>query len=268
MTRMPTYYSPHGGGPCFFMDTPPGIPTDTWDSMAEFLRNLPSDLPEPPKAIVVISAHWMTDVPTMITSEAPPLLYDYYGFPEHTYKLTYPAPGAPKLAERVSGLLNEAGFETASETKRGLDHGVFIPFKVIYPDADIPILQLSMLKTEDAAEHIRMGKALAPLRDEGILIVGSGLSYHNLRHFFHQPLAHDQTSKAFDDWLTDASTADVDREAKMSKWQAAPGARACHPTSEHLLPVFIAAGAAKGETGSQVFSDWVLGKAVSGYRFG
>ena len=268
MTRMPTYFIPHGVGPCFFMDPRPGTPADTWDRMADFLKKLPEDLPEPPKAVLIISAHWLTDVPTMITTEAPELYFDYYGFPPHTYELTWPAKTSGWLAARTKELLNDAGYRVAEETERGLDHGVFVPFKLIYPDADMPILQLSMLNTDNAAEQIRYGQALAKLRDEGVLIIGSGLSYHNLRQFYHQPLVTNPDSVAFDDWLTDAATDTDGRNDKLAQWLKVPTARAVHPTSEHLLPMMIAAGAATGDQGEQIYSDIVLGKAVSGYRFG
>ena len=268
MTRMPTYFIPHGGGPCFFMDPRPGTPEDTWDRMADFLKNLPEDLPEPPKAVLIISAHWLTDVPTMITTEKPKLYYDYYGFPPHTYELTWPATTSGWLAERTKDLLTEAGYEVAEETERGLDHGVFVPFKLIYPDADIPILQLSMLNTDNADAQIRYGQALSALRDEGVLIIGSGLSYHNLRQFYHQPFTTNPDSVTFDNWLTSAATDDESRNEKLASYLSAPAIRESHPTVEHLLPIMIAAGAATGDHGTQIYSDIVLGKAVSGYRFG
>ena len=266
ITRWPTYFIPHGGGPCFFMDTPPGIPTDTWDSMAAFLRGIDGELGQRPKAVLVISAHWETNTPTLLTSERPALLYDYYGFPPHTYELTYPAHTPMALAGRVKGLLERAGMDVAEDTTRGLDHGVFIPFKLIYPDADVPVLQLSQFRSRDAAEHIRLGEALAPLRDEGVLIIGSGLSYHNLRQFFAPQGG--EASEAFDDWLTETALDTQNRDARLSQWNRAPGAMTSHPTPEHLLPMMVAAGAAKGDVGVQVYSDHVLGKAVSGYRFG
>lgn len=268
MKVWPTYYIPHGGGPCFFMDTPPGIPTDTWESMAAFLKGIDEELGERPRAVIVISAHWQRNNPTIYRQEKPALLYDYYGFPPHTYELTYPVSGDQQLTEEIAEALREGGFAPEFEDKRGLDHGVFIPFKLIYPDADVPIVQLSMLRGDSPEDHIKLGKALAPLREKGVLIVGSGLSYHNLRTFFHQPLAQDKASGDFDRWLTDAVLDVPNRDAKLNVWETAPAARACHPTEEHLLPLMVAAGAAEDEAATQVYSDWVLGKAVSGYRFG
>ncbi|MAP94204.1 MAG: dioxygenase [Ponticaulis sp.] len=268
MKRWPTYYIPHGGGPCFFMDTPPGIPTNTWESMADFLRNIDTELGERPSAVIVISAHWQRTNPTIHIGAKPELLYDYYGFPPHTYELTYPMSGAPELATEIADLLKGEGFTPEFEEKRGIDHGIFIPFKLIYPDADVPIVQLSMLRGDSPEDHIRLGRALEPLRDKGVLIIGSGLSFHNLRTFFHQPRATDPGSVQFDDWLTESVLTSDHREERLSTWETAPFARACHPTEEHLLPLMVAAGAAPEEAGVQVFSDIVLGKAVSGYRFG
>ena len=176
--RQPAIFIPHGAGPCFFMDW---NPADAWDKTAAYLRGIPASLPEKPKAILLVTAHWLAPQPSMSSAAQPGMLFDYYGFPPHTYELKYPAPGAPALAERVSALLAGAGFAPQQDAARGYDHGTFIPLKVAFPDADIPVLQLSLLQSLDAADHVRLGQALAPLRDEGVLIVGSGLSYHNLR---------------------------------------------------------------------------------------
>ena len=182
-TRQPTLFIPHGGGPCFFMDPPPNDP-HAWDAMAAYLRGIAASLPAKPRAILVISAHWETPRPTVMTAAHPPMLFDYYGFPEHTYKLEYPAPGSPELASRVRALLADAGIASDADDARGYDHGVFVPFLLMFPDADIPIVQLSLRGDLDPAAHIAIGRALAPLRDEGVLIVGSGMSYHNLRRFW------------------------------------------------------------------------------------
>ena len=178
MSRLPTLFIPHGGGPCFFMNWDP---PDTWHRMAEYLRRVPDDVGVRPRALVVISGHWEEEVVTIQNNPAPPLLYDYYGFPESTYQITFPAPGAPEVAARISELLKAAGIEFIYDHARGFDHGVFIPLKVAYPKADLPIVQVSLLASMDPAEHIRLGQALASLRDEGVLIIGSGMSYHNMR---------------------------------------------------------------------------------------
>lgn len=252
------------------MDMPPGIPADTWHSMAAYLRGIAASLNARPKAVLVISAHWETERPTLTTAETPSLLFDYYGFPEHTYRLTYPAPGAPDVARDVGELLAAAGFQPAFDAARGLDHGVFIPFKLIYPDAGIPMLQLSLLRSLDAAEHIRIGAALAPLRDRGVLIVGSGMSYHNLRDFYASSETAIDAARSFDTWLTSAVTdSNIDaRTRELGKWRAAPHARDCHPRSEHLIPLMVAAGAALDDRGVCVYKDTVFGKTVSGFQFG
>lgn len=265
--RQPSIYLPHGGGPCFFMDPPADEPT-RWVAMEAYLRNLPSMLPGRPDALLVISAHWEMKRPTVLAAPKPGLLFDYSNFPPHTYRLTYPAPGAPELAARVRGLLAEAGIETDEELERGYDHGIFIPLKVSFPEADIPILQLSLQAGLDPIHHIAIGKALTSLRDHNILIIGSGLSFHNLSAL-GDPRAG-IPAEAFDRWLTDTLCDGpvANREAGLAHWSLAPSARACHPREEHLLPLMVAAGAASGEIGHHAFSGTIWGKAVSAYHFG
>lgn len=265
-TRQPTLYLPHGGGPCFFMDWTMG-PADTWERTATWLRGIEGTLPAKPKALLVISAHWEEAVPTVLTQAAPPLLFDYYGFPKHTYELTWPAPGDPKLASRVRELLGQAGIDSAENGERGFDHGVFIPLKVAMPQAHLPTVQLSLRTGLDPKFHLELGRALAPLRDEGVLIVGSGMSYHNMRGFMHP--ASKETSRAFDDWLSETSTLEAgQRDARLAAWTSAPQARACHPREEHLLPLMVIAGAGQDDRGSTVFRDEVMGVTVSAVRFG
>lgn len=265
--RQPTLFIPHGGGPCFFMDTPPRWPRDTWDRMAAFLRNLAGSLPERPKAVLVISGHWEAELPTVSMTAKPALLFDYYGFPEHTYRLTYPAPGAPEVAQRARALLEKAGISTAEDGARGLDHGVFIPFMLIYPHADVPIVQLSLQQGLDPKAHLTLGRALAPLREEGVLIVGSGMSYHNLPKLMGG--RGNEAAEAFDAWLTETvESAASERWAKLDRWRSAPGGEDSHPREEHLMPLMVAAGAAGDDSGARIYSDRVLGKALSGFRFG
>ena len=264
--RLPTLYLPHGGGPCFYMDWTMG-PPDTWDRMAAWLRGIDATLPERPRALLVVSAHWEAAVPTVTTSAAPPLLYDYYGFPPHTYELKWPAPGAPELASRVRHLLSGAGFESGEDGQRGFDHGVFVPLKLSYPEAQAPTVQLSLRAGLDPAEHLAMGRALAPLRDEGVFIVGSGMSYHNMRHFNTRP-AH-EPSVRFDAWLDEVARQEAPkRDAALAAWAQAPSARECHPREEHLLPLMVAAGAAGSDRGKAVYRDEVMGVAVSALQFG
>ena len=264
--RLPTFYLPHGGGPCFFMDNTRG-PADMWAPMAAFLRGLIATLPEKPRAVVVVSGHWEEAAFTVNSAAHPPLLFDYYGFPEHTYRLQYPAPGSPELARRVRGLLEGAGMATGEDAQRGLDHGVFIPFMLILPDADVPVVEVSLRSDLDAGEHLRAGQALAPLRDEGVLIVGTGMSFHNMRAFGPGAAA---PSKQFDTWLSAAVTAPsaLARNDALTAWERAPAARTSHPREEHLLPLMVAAGAAGTDLGHKVFEGEVLGATVSGFQFG
>ena len=268
--RLPSLYIPHGGGPCFFMDTPPGLPRDLWDRMGAYLRGIDASVGERPKAVLVVSGHWETERPTVNTSPRPPLLFDYYGFPEHTYRLTYPVAGSPTVARRVRELLAASGIPCDEEPERGLDHGVFIPFKLIYPDADVPVVQLSLNRNLDASTHLSLGRALVPLRDEGVLIVGSGMSYHNLRDLFSSDPRSTSAAAEFDAWLNEAVTESdpAAREKKLAAWHQAPGARAAHPRPEHLIPLMVAAGAAGEDLGRRTYNQPLLGKPVSGFQFG
>lgn len=267
MNALPSYYIPHGGGPCFFMDWTMG-PPDTWDAMAAWLRGLAGQIGARPHAILVVSAHWEEDEITVTGASHPPLYYDYYGFPEHTYRLTWPAPGDPGLAAAVADLLGAAGIACRIDPARGYDHGVFIPFKLIYPQADIPVVEMSLRAGLDPAFHVRVGAALAPLRERGVLIVGSGMSYHNNRTLLGGGDAR-ADSVAFDAWLhTVCALPEPARGAALARWAQAPGARAAHPREEHLLPLMVVAGAGGSAPGEAVYEDQVLGAVVSGYRFG
>jgi aromatic ring-opening dioxygenase catalytic subunit (LigB family) len=265
--RQPAIFLPHGGGPCFFMPPPADEPT-RWVALEAYLRILPSRLPARPDALLIISAHWETALPTVLTKSKPGLFFDYYNFPPHTYRLTYPAPGAPALSARLRRLLAEAGIESAEDAERDYDHGIFVPMKVAFPEAEIPILQLSLQSGLDPAAHIAIGKALAPLRDENIVVIGSGLSFHNLRAL-GDPAAQ-APARAFDAWLTHTlcELPPEAREAGLVDWASAPGARASHPREEHLLPLMVAVGAAAGAAGQHAFSGTIWGKAISAYHFG
>ena len=265
--KLPTFFISHGGGPCFFIDWTPFGDPHTWDGMAQSLRDLPKLVGSRPKAILVISGHWEKFQFTVTTNPHPPLLYDYSGFPPEAYKIEYPAPGSPELASKVRDLLGKAGFETAEDTNRGFDHGVFIPFKLIYPEADIPIVQLSLRHDLDPSAHIAAGRALAPLREEGILIVGSGSSYHDLRRFGPSGA---NNSEIFDTWLTEAVTKHDpgERNKALTNWESAPAARDAHPREEHLLPLMMVAGAAGEDTGTRIYSERVMGVRMSAFEFG
>ena len=261
MARQPTFFIPHGGGPCFFMDDPAGM----WTDMGAFLRSLPDRLPERPTALLVVSGHWETTGFALTGAAQPGLIYDYYGFPPHTYALRYDAPGAPDLARDAAGLLVGAGLAAQVDPSRGLDHGVFIPLKVAFPDADIPVVEMSVEAGLDPALHTAAGRALAPLRERGVVIIGSGMSFHNMRGYgdprFTDP-SHD-----FDRWLTEAVELEGPARAdRLAGWAGAPSGRLSHPTEEHLIPLMVAAGAADG-AGTCIYSETDLKTAISGFAF-
>jgi aromatic ring-opening dioxygenase catalytic subunit (LigB family) len=263
--RMPTVYVPHGGGPWPFVEVGLGSRTEQ-AALATYLRDLAKLPGERPKALLVISAHWEERVPTVMTSAAPPMLYDYYGFPPASYEITWPAPGHPELAARVRALLESAGFETDEDPERGYDHGTFVPLKLTYPAADIRVCQLSLVRGLDPATHLAIGRALAPLRDAGVFIIGSGLSYHNLRAF--GPEAR-PVSVAFDTWLRETTQKpQAERDKALLDWARAPAARLAHPREEHLLPLMVCAGAAGKDAGTITYSGTLLDLQISAHQFG
>jgi aromatic ring-opening dioxygenase catalytic subunit (LigB family) len=241
-------------------------PADTWQKTQRFLEGLAATLPEPPKAILVVSGHWEEPAFTASAAARPELIFDYSGFPEHTYRLTWSAPGSPELAERVTGLLAQAGLPSAVSANRGFDHGVFVPLKVVFPEARIPVVSLSLAASLDPALHLAAGRALASLRGDGVLIVGSGMSFHNLRGYF-QPETPER-AKAFDDWLTRAvESPAAERDALLTGWRNAPFAAYAHPREEHLIPLMVVAGAGGDAQGTCEFGDQPMGAALSAYRF-
>jgi aromatic ring-opening dioxygenase catalytic subunit (LigB family) len=262
--RMPLAFIPHGGGPWPFVDL--GLPRAEVDDLVGYLRSVRALPKTPPRALLVISAHWEQDVPTLMTSERPPILYDYYNFPKASYAITWPAPGQPALAARVAELLGAAGFQTATNANRGFDHGTFIPLKLTYPDADVPTLQLSLKSGLDPAEHLAMGRALSPLRDEGVFIVGSGMTFHNLRAFRDPRSA--PVAEAFDAWLRETmALGPEERNQRLEQWAKAPAARAAHPREEHLLPLMVVAGAAGDDRATLAFNGTFSGLRMSAYHF-
>ncbi len=266
INRFPTYFIPHGAGPCFFMDWDP---PQTWDAMKDWLSRLVEDAGARPQAILVISGHWEAQRFTLNTAQQPDLLFDYNGFPPHTYELTWPAQGDPALVQRVAQLLEQHGIDYDRQ-ERALDHGVFIPLKLAVPQADIPVLQLSLQQSLDPQSHLALGRALEPLRDEGVLIVGTGMSFHNMRRFRMQGGdAVDPDSERFDTWLAETvALPAAEREQRLQHWDQAPGGRASHPREEHLLPLHVIAGAGGSDAGVQVFQDRVLGSVQSAFRMG
>ncbi len=263
--RMPVAFLPHGGGPWPFVDL--GMDKAELEALAGYLRSVRNLPKTAPKALLVISAHWEEAVPTLMTAARPPMLYDYYGFPPESYRITWPAPGAPELATRVGALLGAAGFPSAVDAQRGFDHGTFVPLKLAWPDADVPTLQLSLKRGLDPKEHLALGRALAPLRDEGVFILGSGMSFHNMRAFW-DPNAG-AGAKTFDQWLQETvALPQAQRDERLANWSAAPSARFAHPREEHLLPLMVVAGAAGADVGSCPFVGACFGKQISAYHFG
>ena len=244
-----------------------GLPPEEVAALKEYLQSVRMLPRRSPRALLVVSAHWEEPVPTLLTAEHPPMLYDYYGFPPESYRLTWPAPGDPQLARDVSGLLERAGFRIASDPARGFDHGTFVPLKVAYPDADVPAVQLSLVRGLDPAHHVALGRALAPLRDEGVFIIGSGMTFHNLRAFGDpRAVSH---ADAFDEWLRGAmgKTPD-DRARALTEWAEAPSARFAHPREEHLIPLMVATGAAGDDPARLAFNGTFGGTRLAAYHFG
>lgn len=265
MTRMPTYFLSHGGGPWPWLDGPF---RRQFDALEKHLASVPGELPAAPRAILVVTGHWEAPQFTVGAAERPGMVYDYSGFPPHTYSIKYGAPGSPGIAERVKTLLEGAGIPAVLDRERGFDHGTFTPLAVMYPRADVPVVQLSLKRGYDPEEHLALGRALAPLRDEGVLIVGSGLSWHNLRMFGPQARA---PSEAFDGWLDNAlHLPPAERSAAIRRWEEAPAARLAHPQEDHFVPLMVALGAAEGEPATRVYHerDFMGGVTASSYRFG
>lgn len=259
--KAPALYIPHGGGPLPLLDDPAHA------TLTAFLRQCPS-LFTRPEAILVISAHWEAPTCTVQSGASPELLFDYYGFPQESYHFQYPAPGQPNLAERAASLLEGAGIPAALDAARGFDHGVFVPLMLMYPDADIPCFQLSLLDTMDPAAHIALGRALAPLRDDGVMILGSGSPFHNMNAFRDGDSGRERC-QAFDDWLFDTCcTRPADEAAaRLVNWEGAPHARYAHPREEHLLPLHVCFGSAlEGYRPAQrVFDGDMMGYKMSAF---
>lgn len=263
--RLPVVFLPHGGGPWPFVATPFGAPAEL-ELLSSYLRSVREVPKQQVKALLVVSAHWEEPVPTVMNGARPPMLYDYYGFPPESYQIQWPAPGEPEVASRVQSLLGAAGFETKTDPERGFDHGTFVPLKLAYPDADVPTVQLSLVRGLDPEVHLAMGRALAPLRDEGVFIIGSGMTYHNLRAF---NASGREPARTFDAWLQQtAGLAPADRDARLVAWASAPAARAAHPREEHLLPLMVVAGAAGEDRAHIPYAGTLLGLQLSAYQFG
>ncbi|MDE2402400.1 MAG: dioxygenase [Burkholderiales bacterium] len=265
LTRLPTYFISHGGGPWPYMDDFRQV----FAALEASLKDIPRQIGATPKAVLVISGHWEARDFTVMSSPNPSMVYDYAGFPEHTYHVKYSAPGAPELARRVQSLIEAAGLVARLDPDQGFDHGTFVPLVIMYPDAKVPVLQLSLKAGYKPAEHLALGRALASLREEGVLIIGSGLSYHNMRQM--GPGAK-IASKTFDDWLqqTLISVDPDERERRLLEWSGAPAARLAHPREDHLIPLMVAVGAAVQEPATLIYHEDNLfgGVTASSFRFG
>ena len=263
---LPTYFISHGGGPWPWLDGPF---RRNFDVLERSLRETAREIGAKPKAVLAISGHWEEPQFTVMSGAHPPMVYDYSGFPEHTYRIRYAAPGAPQVAQRVRELLEVAGLAAREDAARGFDHGTYTPLAVMYPEADVAVLQLSLKQGYDPGEHLAAGRALAKLRDEGVLVMASGLSYHNLRQFGPGAKA---ASRAFDEWLTQTlvKSNPSERVERLLDWSRAPAAREAHPQEDHLIPLMIAVGAAENEPAEVVYhqDDLMGGVAASSYRFG
>ena len=241
-TKRNIVYISHGGGPMPLLGDPAHY------QMVETLKEIASQI-DKPSAILVISAHWETRLPTVTSGTNPDIIYDYGGFPQAAYEIEYPARGEPVLAKSVVNSLKESGIDAVQDEQRGFDHGLFVPLKLMYPDADIPCVQLSLVNSLDAALHIQIGKALQSLDYDNLLVIGSGFSFHNMRAFYN-PETQESRAKniAFDGWLretiSDEALLEEAREQRLVSWSSAPGARFCHPREEHLLPLHVCYGMA------------------------
>ncbi|HEX4268254.1 MAG TPA: class III extradiol ring-cleavage dioxygenase [Steroidobacteraceae bacterium] len=267
-TRLPTFYLTHGGGPWPYMSEEARRP---YARLEESLRQLPRQLPQKPEAILMVSGHWEEREFAVMSGAAPPMIYDYGGFPEELYHIRYAAAGSPPLAQRAHSLIQQAGLATRLDAGRGFDHGTYALLAVTHPRADIPVFQVSLRADYDPEAHLRLGQALAPLRDEGVLIIGSGSSYHNLRRFFGPPVRR-QDAAQFDTWLrqTLVESEPARRSQSLLEWERAPAAREAHPQEDHLMPLHVVVGAAAAEPGQVIYSqdDFLGAIALSSYRFG
>ena len=252
-------YIPHGGGPLPLLDH------DGHKEMISFLKDIPASI-QTPSAIIVISAHWETDEVSITAANNPPLIYDYSGFPQETYDLQYPAPGNVDLAKKIHTLFQNNNISANLDEQRGFDHGMFVPLTLMYPEAHIPCIQISLVKGLDPKTHIDIGRTLSALKDENILVLGSGMSFHNMRSFGSSDI--DKDNQLFEDWLIDTCTnptmTESEREQRLLNWSDAPGARNCHPREEHLIPLHVCYGMAQSNA-KLVFDGKVMNKKTSAY---
>ena len=260
---MPVVFVPHGGGPMPLLGDP------GHRELTAFLKELGQTLPAP-RAILVISAHWEEDIATVSSAAAPSMIYDYNGFPPESYEFQYPAPGNPQLAQQVADLLSARNIPARLDDQRGFDHGTFVPLMLMYPAATVPVVQLSLVRSMDPLVQINLGEAVAALREQGVLILGSGMSFHNMRAFFSPHPDTPPRSESFDDWLSETLTEDLsraERQARLIDWQTAPHGRFAHPREEHLLPLYVCFGATAPDNvpAQKVFSGTFYDTHIAGF---
>lgn len=247
-----------------------GAPTLVTDRVPtrDFLLGLGKKLPRP-RAVLCVSAHWDTEAPRLTAGATPHTMYDFYGFPDELYSMTYPAPGAQDVAARTAELLKPAGLSAGLDATRGYDHGAWVPLKLMYPEADLPLAQLSIQSHLSARHHLELGRALAPLRDEGVLILASGNATHNLRDVFSHDIAAAPApyAEAFANWLDERILAG-DEDALADYLRQGPEARRNHPTADHYLPLLVALGAGGGK-GRGLHHGWTYGVlSMAAYAWG
>jgi len=272
MHRFPTFYLSHGGGPWPYMS---GAMRAPFVHLESALEQLPGQLPRKPQAILVISGHWEEKDFAVMASPNPPMVYDFRGFPGEMYQIRYPASGSPELAARVCALIEGRGLAAHLDSRRGFDHGTYSILAVTHPEADVPVIQVSVRRDFDPEAHLELGRALAPLRDQEVLIVGSGSSYHDLRGFFGAGSGGSdprRDSAEFDAWLRETlvDSAPGERARRLLDWEQAPAARRAQPREDHLIPLHVSLGAAEQDPGHLIYREEnFFGKlTVSSYRFG
>jgi len=256
---MPTLFVSHGA-PTLVLD-----PVPTRDFLLELGRSLPR-----PKAILAVSAHWDTPETCLTSGTSPHTMYDFYGFPDELYAMTYPAPGSPELAQKTADLLAKAGLSAGLDERRGLDHGAWVPLALMFPQADIPVVQLSINSSQSPTRHLALGRALAPLREDGVLILASGNATHNLREVFSHALLETPTpyAKAFADWLTQ-HVESGDTDPLLRYLEEGPNGARNHPTADHYLPLLVALGAGAGHTGRILHDGYTYGVlSMAAYAWG
>lgn len=255
------FFLAHGGGPMPLL-----ADDEHHKEMVAALQEIANTI-ETPKKIILVSAHWEADIATLTSGAQPELIYDYGGFPAEAYSIEYACSGDPELSSNIAEQLNLAGIDVKQDASRGFDHGMFVPLKIMYPDADIPCVQLSLLNNLDPLAHIQLGQALQSLDDESVLLIGSGFSFHNMRAFF-TPDDEESNAKnqAFERWLMEtcssSNLSEKEREQRLVEWANAPAARYCHPREEHLLPLHVCYGFA-GTACAETYSIRILNKAAS-----